>query len=208
MGPHVFRLRKEDYGELKHYDGISPAWPLSYEEMEPYYAKAEEMYQVHGQRGIDPTEPPSSTPYPYPPVSNEPRIQKLYDDLRGAGYHPFPAPCAIMLDEQNMAFSRCVRCQTCDGFPCLVQAKADAEMIGVRPAIEHRNVTLMTEAMAVKLNTNPSGSSVSEVIVEVQGKPQTFTGDIVVVSCGAANTAKLLLMSANDKAPERTCQWI
>lgn len=200
-GAALFRLRKEDFGELKHYDGISPAWPISYEEMEPYYTKAEELYQVHGQRGADPTEPPSNGPYPFPPVSNEPRIQQLYNDLKNAGYHPFPAPCAVMLNETNMAFSKCVRCQTCDGFPCLVQAKADAEMIGIRPAIKSPNVTLLIDAKVVKLNTNPAGTSVTEVIAEVNGKQTTFRGNIVVVSCGAANSAKLLLSSANDKHP-------
>ena len=200
-GAALYRLRQEDFGELKHYDGISPAWPISYEELEPYYTKAEQLYQVHGQRGIDPTEPPSSAPYSYPPVSNEPRIQQLYDNLKEAGYHPFPAPCAIMLNEKNMPFSTCIRCQTCDGFPCLVHAKADAEMIGVRPAIEFPNVTLMTNAKAVKLNTNSAGTAVNEVVVEIEGKTEIFRSDIVVVACGATNSAKLLLMSANEKHP-------
>jgi len=201
-GAALFRLRKEDFGELKHHDGISPAWPITYEELEPYYTKAEEMYQVHGLRGSDPTEPPASAPYPHPPVSHEPRIQKLCDDLEKAGFHPFFAPCGIMLNEKDMAFSRCVRCNTCDGFPCLVQAKADAEMVGVRPSLEHSNVTLVTGAKVTKLNTNPEGTVVTQVVAEIDGKPQTFKGDIIVVSCGAANSAKLLLMSANDKHPK------
>jgi choline dehydrogenase-like flavoprotein len=200
-GAALYRLRKEDFGELKHYDGISPAWPISYDEMEPYYTKAEQMYQVHGERGTDPTEPPASAPYPYPPISHEPRIQQLFDNLKNAGYHPFPAPCAVMLNEKQPPFSKCVRCQTCDGFPCLVQAKADAEVIAVRPAIEFPNVTLLTNAQAVKLNTDPSGKTVNEVVVEVNGKKEIFKGTIVVVSCGAANSAKLLLISANDKHP-------
>jgi choline dehydrogenase-like flavoprotein len=201
-GAALYRLRKEDFGELKHHDGISPAWPIPYEEMEPYYTKAENMYQVHGLRGADPTEPPASAPYPYPPVSHEPRIQTLYDNLQKAGYHPFPAPCAIMLNEQDMAYSQCVRCNTCDGFPCLVQAKADAEMAGVRPALEFPNVTLLRNAKAVKLNTNASGKQVTEVVVEVDGKIEHFRSDIFVVACGAANSAKLLLMSANDRHPK------
>ncbi|NGX45610.1 MAG: 6'''-hydroxyparomomycin C oxidase [Chlamydiae bacterium] len=200
-GASLFRLRKEDFGEVKHHDGTSPAWPITYEEMEPYYTEAEQLYQVHGLRGSDPTEPPASAPYPFAPVSHEPRIQRIYDDLEKAGYHPFPAPCGIMLNEQEMAKSRCVRCCTCDGFPCLVQAKADAEMVGVRPAIEQPNVTLVTGAHVIKLNTNEYGSSVTEVVAEIEGKRETFRGDIVVVSCGAANSAKLLLASANDKHP-------
>lgn len=201
-GAALFRMRKEDFGEVKHYDGISPAWPVTYEEFEPYYTQAEKMYQVHGLRGADPTEPKASAPYPFPPVSNEPRIQKLFDNLKAAGYHPFPAPCGIMLNESDMAYSTCIRCRTCDGFPCLVHAKADAEVIGVRPAVKYPNVTLLRNAHVKKLNTNAEGSSVTEVVAEVEGKPQSFKGTIVVVSCGAANSAKLLLMSANSKHPK------
>ena len=201
FGAALYRLRKEDFGELRHHDGISPAWPISYDELEPYYARAEQMYHVHGLRGRDPTEPPASGPYPCPPVSNEPRIQQLSDNLTAAGYHPFPAPCAVMLDEQNMAYSTCIRCQTCDGFPCLVHAKSDAETVAVRPAVEFPNVTLLRNAKALKLHTNANGTAVTEVVADVAGQRDVFRGDIVVVSCGAANSAKLLLMSANDKHP-------
>jgi len=201
FGAALYRLRKEDFGELRHHDGISPAWPISYDELEPYYARAERMYHVHGLRGRDPTEPPASGPYPCPPVSNEPRIQQLSDNLTAAGYHPFPAPCAVMLDEQNMAYSTCIRCQTCDGFPCLVHAKSDAETVAVRPALEFPNVTLLRNAKALKLQTNARGTAVTEVVADVVGQREVFRGDIVVVSCGAANSAKLLLMSANDKHP-------
>ena len=201
-GAALYRLREKDFGELQHQDGISPAWPISYHELEPYYTKAEQMYHVHGARGEDPTEPPYSAPYPHPPVSHEPRIAKLADDLARAGYRPFHSPCGIMLDEARMEFSRCVRCIDCDGFPCLVHAKSDAEVLGVRPALEHPNVTLRTHAMVVKLETNPAGTAVTKVVVSVAGIQEIYEAGIVVVSCGAANSAKLLLMSANDKHPK------
>jgi choline dehydrogenase-like flavoprotein len=201
FGAALYRLRREDFGELRHHDGISPAWPITYEDLEPYYTKAEQIYHVHGLRGRDPTEPPASAPYPCEPVSNEPRIQQLFDDLTAAGYHPFPAPCAVMMNERNMAYSTCIRCQTCDGFPCLVHAKSDAEVVAVRPALEFPNVTLFRNAKALKLETNADGTAIAEVVAEVGGEREAFRGDIVVVSCGAANTAKLLLMSANDKHP-------
>ncbi|MGA8467619.1 MAG: GMC family oxidoreductase, partial [Pseudolabrys sp.] len=201
FGAALYRLRQRDFAELRHYDGISPAWPISYEEFEPYYARAEEMYHVHGLRGHDPTEPPSSGPYPCPPVSDEPRISQLRDRLIAVGYHPFNAPCAIMLNEANMAYSTCIRCKTCDGFPCLVHAKSDAEIVAVRPALEFPNVTLMRNAKAVKLETNAAGTAVTEVIAEVEGERDVFRGDVVILSCGALNTAKLLLMSANDRHP-------
>jgi choline dehydrogenase-like flavoprotein len=201
FGAALYRLRKEDFGVLEHYDGISPAWPISYDEMEPYYSKAEQMYQVRGARGEDPTEPPSSAPYPFPAVSHEPRIQQLHDDLARAGYHPFHAPCGVLLDDQNAPFSTCIRCKDCDGFPCLVHAKSDAELMGVRPALQYPNVTLLTHAKVTKLNTNSSGKSVTELLVEHDGEKEKYEGGIVVVAAGAANSAKLLLASANDKHP-------
>jgi choline dehydrogenase-like flavoprotein len=201
FGAALYRLRKEDFGLLKHSDGISPAWPISYDEMEPYYTKAEQMYQVRGARGEDPTEPPSSAPYPFPAVSHEPRIQQLHDDLARAGYHPFHAPCGVMLNEQNAPYSTCIRCKDCDGFPCLVHAKSDAEVIAVRPALQYPNVTLLTNAKVIKLNTDSNGKAVTDVMVQHNGEKEIYQGGIVVVSAGAANSAKLLLMSANDKHP-------
>src|SRR5271170_2945738 len=152
--------------------------------MEPYYCKAEQLYQVHGARGEDPTEPPSSSPYPFPAVSHEPRIQKLSDDLEALGMHPFHAPCGVMLNEQDMPHSACMKCGNCDGFPCIVHAKSDAEVLGVRPALEHSNVELMTGATAVALSTNSAGTAVTEVAVERDGSRETYSADIVVVSAG------------------------
>lgn len=200
-GAALYRLRKEDFSQLRHYDGIAPAWPIPYEELEPYYTQAEQQYQVHGARGEDPTEPPCSAPYFYPPVSHEPRIAQLNDDLKKLGYRPFHSPCGIMLTESNMPYSACVRCEDCDGFPCLVHAKSDAEVLAVRPALKFPNVQLLINARAVKLNTNSAGMVVTSVDVERDGKSENYSADIIVVSCGAANSAKLLLMSANDKHP-------
>ena len=200
-GAALYRMRAEDFGELHHHDGLSPAWPISYQDMEPYYTATEQMYQVHGARGEDPTEPPARAPYPYPAVSHEPRVQQLSDDLAKSGYHPFHAPCGILVDESSMPYSICVRCEACDGFPCPLHAKSDAEVIGIRPALKHPNVTLLRNARAVKLETNPAGTAVTAVVVERDGQTERYHGHIVVVSCGAANSAKLLLASAYDKHP-------
>jgi choline dehydrogenase-like flavoprotein len=200
-GAALYRLRAEDFGELRHHDGVSPAWPISYDELEPYYSQAEEMYEVHGEHGEDPTEPYASASYPYPAVSHEPRIQQLSDDLEAAGFHPFHAPCGIRLREADLPHSACVRCQNCDGFPCVVHGKSDAEVLGVRPALEHPNVTLLTNAKAVKLETSGSDNEVSAVVVEREGELEHFAGNVVVLACGAANTAKLLLLSATDEYP-------
>jgi choline dehydrogenase-like flavoprotein len=200
-GAALFRLRKEDFGELTHYSGISPAWPIRYEDMERYYTKAEHLYQVHGERGVDPTEPPASAPYPFPPVSHEPRIQQLSDDLRRLGVAPFHVPLGILLNEKNRRKSKCIRCPTCDGHPCLVNAKSDAQVLCVDPALEHPNVSLLTNAYVSRLETGPSGREVKRVFVQRNGATEEYSADIVVVSCGAINSAALLLRSANDTHP-------
>ena len=145
-GAALYRLRPGDFGEIKHADGLSPAWPVGYDELEPWYSRAEWLYQVHGAHGEDPTEGPSSRPYPWPAVSHEPRIQQLSDDLTAAGYHPFHAPCGILLDEADRPASACIRCAFCDGYPCLVHAKSDAEVIAVRPLLGRPNVTLLVNS--------------------------------------------------------------
>jgi choline dehydrogenase-like flavoprotein len=200
-GAALFRLRKEDFGQIRHYGGISPAWPISYDDLEPYYTQAEQLYQVHGERGEDPTEPPASAPFPHPPVSHEPRLQQLSEDFTNSGLRPFHTPLGIMLDEAHPRSSRCIRCNTCDGFPCVVHAKSDAQVIAVDPALEHSNVTLLTNAYVERLETSPSGRLVTRVIVKRRGEREEYSATIVVLSCGAINSAALLLRSANDKHP-------
>jgi choline dehydrogenase-like flavoprotein len=199
-GAALFRLRKEDFGELRHHGGVSPAWPITYDELEPYYTQAEDMYHVHGERGEDPTEPFARCPYPYPAVSHEPRMQQLSDDFARVGLRPFHTPLGIRLDEKSPT-SRCIRCNTCDGFPCLVYAKADAQVLGVDPALRFPNVTLMTDSMVERLETSPSGREIRAVHVKSNGMRETFSAGMVVVSCGAINSTALLLRSANDRHP-------
>ncbi|HET9917927.1 MAG TPA: GMC family oxidoreductase [Candidatus Binatia bacterium] len=201
FGAALFRLRQEDFGAIQHHGGVSPAWPISYDDMEPYYSEAEALYHVHGQRHEDPTDPPASNPFPHPPVSHEPRIQQLSDDFARLGLHPFHTPLGVMLDEQNPRASKCIRCQTCDGFPCLVYAKSDAQVCAVDPALQHENVSLMTNAYVEKLATDSAGRRVAKVIVNYNGSRAELSADIVVLACGAINSAALLLRSKNDKHP-------
>jgi choline dehydrogenase-like flavoprotein len=200
-GAALFRLRERDFGELRHYEGVSPAWPIGYGDLEPYYAEAERMYHVHGERGADPTEPWASGPYPHPAVSHEPRIRDLHDDFVAAGTRPFHVPLGVMLNEQRPETSPCIRCATCDGFPCLVHAKSDAHVVGVAPALATGAVTLVTDAYVERLETSASGREISGVVVRHGGVTERFTADIVVSSCGAINSAALLLRSASDRHP-------
>ncbi|HXY91668.1 MAG TPA: GMC family oxidoreductase [Acidimicrobiia bacterium] len=200
-GAALYRLRPQDFGDLQHVDGLSPAWPLSYDDFEPYYTKAEWLYQVRGNHGEDPTEGHWSKEYPWPAVSHEPRIQQVFSDLQSVGYHPFHAPCGILFDEANRPNSTCIRCTWCDGYPCLVHAKSDAETIAVRPILDLPHITMLVDAEVTKLNADDSGRSVTGVEVSRNGATETYTADVVVVSAGAANSAKLLLRSATDRHP-------
>ena len=200
-GAALFRLRREDFGEVRHWGGISPAWPIGYDELEPYYTQAERLYHVHGLRGADPTDPPASAPYPHPPVSHEPRIQALAEDFMRQGLQPFPVPLGVMLDERNPRTSGCIRCATCDGHPCLVNAKSDAQVVCVDPALAHPNVTLLTDAYVERLVTSASGREVSRIVVRRGEALEAHSADIIVVSAGAINSAALLLRSASERHP-------
>jgi choline dehydrogenase-like flavoprotein len=200
-GAVLFRMRERDFGELQHVDGVSPAWPISYDDLEPYYTRAERLYHVHGERGSDPGEPPASEPYPYAPISDEPRIAQLRSDLEMAGLRPFWLPTGILLDEERPEASPCIRCATCDGFPCLANAKADAQVVCVVPALAHPNVTLRTHAYVSRLETSSDGRAVTGVVVERKGETERYSADVVVVAAGAINSAALLLRSASDAHP-------
>jgi choline dehydrogenase-like flavoprotein len=201
-GAALYRLRPQDFGDIHHMDGLSPAWPLDYDDFEPWYSKAEWLYQVHGTRDEDPTEGHWSKPYPWPAVSQEARLQQIYDALKKKGYHPFSAPVGIMLDEADRPRSNCIRCAWCDGYPCLVHAKCDAEVIAVRPVLDMPNVSLLVGAEVLKLETDPSGHTVTGVVVQRDGEEEVYSGDIVAVCAGASNSAKILLQSANDQHPK------
>jgi len=200
-GGALFRLREKDFDAVQHVGGVSPAWPLKYPDWAPYYDQAEALYQVHGKQGQDPTEPRRSQDYRFPALNHEPRIQEIHNDLEMKGFQPFHLPLALKRDDANLAFSECIRCDTCDGFPCLVHAKADADVTCVRPAVEKSKITLLTQAKVTRLHTDSSGQRVSQVEAVINHEPHRFSADIVVVACGAINSAALLLRSANDHHP-------
>jgi choline dehydrogenase-like flavoprotein len=206
-GAALFRLRPEDFGELKHHGGVSPAWPIDYQDLEPYYTQAEHLYLVHGEHGEDPTEGAASAAYRYGPVQHEPRIQQLSDDLEKQGLHPFHLPIGVNLIQDSAGRathgSACIRCDRVDGFPCLVQAKSDSQVICVDPALASDNVELMTDAYVDRLETDGGGRSISTVVVQLgDGSTVHLTADVVVVACGAVNSAALLLRSRTGDAPD------
>jgi choline dehydrogenase-like flavoprotein len=200
-GAALFRMRRADFDDMSHYGGVSPAWEIKYDDFEPYYDAAEKLYKVHGNRGEDPSESDAKNEFPFPPLVHEPRIQQVADSLKQKGLNPFSLPMGIDRIESNKQKSPCIRCDTCDGYPCLVDAKADAQTCGIDQALEFPNVTLITGINVDKLVTNTLGNQIKAVEATVSGEKQTFTADIVVVACGAINSAVLLLKSANESHP-------
>ena len=209
-GAALLRMRERDFDEVRHADGISPAWPLPYAAFEPYYAEAERLFHVHGQRGEDPHEPPASGGFPHPPVAHETRIARLAEDLRRQGANPFHLPLGILLDEVDgkpTPTSRCIRCDAFDGFPCLLHGTADAQVTCIDPTLAAwPNVTLMTGAYVARLETDAAGGAITGVQVEHRSGPRKgeqarYRADIVVLACGALSTALLMLRSANDRHP-------
>lgn len=205
-GAALLRMRRDDFDQVQHYGGLSPAWPLGYDEFEPYYTRIEQLYSVHGRRGVDPHDPPASSPYPFPPLEHEPRISKLHDDLRALGQRPFPCPLGVRLPTGPTPY----RLGLFDGYPDPTQIKADAHVVAVEPALRFRNVTLLHNCRADRLLTNASGRAVTGVVAKLtcsdcgpgtHEHEQTITADVVVVACGAINSAALLLKSACNTHP-------
>lgn len=197
-GSVLFRLRREDFQATEHMDGVSPAWPIDYDALAPFYAAAERLYHVHGEAGADPTEP-AREPYPYPPIPHSTEIAAIVEQLRQQGLHPSPLPLGLLRPGEP---GGCILCDTCNSFPCKVHAKGDAEVCCVRPALERPNVTMWTKARALRLVTDPSGRKVAGVEVEHEGTTRRVDASLIVVSCGAINSAALLLRSANDRHPQ------
>ena len=194
-GSVLYRLRREDFQARGHADGISPAWPIDYDTLEPYYERAERLYHVHGEAGVDPTEPPRG-PFPHAAVPHAPGMSVIVEELRRLGLHPSALPLGLLNPGEP---GGCVLCNTCNSFPCKIQAKSDAEICGVRPATARPNVTLWTNAFARRLLTDPGGATVEAVEVDRRGERLRVEGTIFVVSCGAVNSAALLLRSAGGR---------
>jgi choline dehydrogenase-like flavoprotein len=196
-GSVLYRLRREDFQAVEHLDGTSPAWPIDYDTLAPYYDRAEQLYQVHGQHGIDPTEPPRG-PYPFPAIPHAPGMARIVDEIAKQGLHPSPLPLGLLRPGEP---GGCVLCNTCNSFPCRIHAKSDAEVCCVEPATAYPNVTLWTDTLARRLVTDPGGRRVEAVELERGGSVTRVRAPLVVVSCGAVNSAALLLRSATTAHP-------
>ena len=196
-GSAMFRFRERDFDALVHAEGISPAWPIRYADLEPWYGEAERLFGVRGQGGIDPTDPPRSTPYAHAPVPHEPVLAAIEQRLRGQGLKPFPMPCAVDFGPGG----RCQRCANCDAIPCQIGAKGDAEVCLIRPALAKHNVELRAGVRVERLITDERGQRIVAAEVVEGGVRRRITAGLFVLSAGAINSAALLLRSATARHP-------
>jgi choline dehydrogenase-like flavoprotein len=197
FGACLARLRPADFEEYGLDDGVSPAWPIAYDDLEPYYGEAERIWGVRGDGREDPMEPPRSSPYPYPALEHGPDVALLAERLRDQGLHPYTLPMGVAVGGDG----NCISCRYCDGFTCPLHAKCDADVRCVRPALRSDNVSLQTHAYAERLLTDPSGRRVTAVEVRIQGELRRARADQFVVSAGGVNTAALFLRSSSPTHP-------
>ena len=196
-GTAMFRFRERDFEGIEHADGATVPWPIRYAELEPWYAQAERVFGVHGKAGDDPTEPPRSSAFPHPPIPHEPVIGEVFERMRARGLHPSHMPAAIDFHPGGT----CIRCGTCDAFPCKIGAKGDAETRLIDPALKHPNVRLQTGSLVTRLLTDERGKRIVAVEVERGGEKSTISARLFVLSAGAINSAAILLRSADSKNP-------
>lgn len=197
FGGAMFRMRERDFEELEHKGGLSPAWPYRYADLAPYYDAAEAMFHVRGDDSLDPTSPRGGRPYPYPAVPSEPVVAAMAERLRRLGLSPSSQPLAVSAGHGG----GCILCGTCDGFPCKLAQKGDAETCAVEPALATGRADLLTRALARQLVLSADGRRIDAVEVEHDGEVKRFSASLIVVSCNAVNSAALLLRSADTAAP-------
>lgn len=200
-GAALLRLRESDFKEVAHVDGISPAWPVMYEEWEPYYSEAERLYSVHGSAGQDPTDPWRSTPYPYPAMPMEPDMLEFSENLSMLGYKPAPIPVGVRLPGDHGRQTSAATLSYFDGYPDPTEMKADSHVVAIKSALMRENVELKTGVKVIRLLTDPHGTRVTRVVAQHRERLVEYESDVVVVSCGAINSAALLLRSANAAHP-------
>lgn len=188
-GAVLVRYRREDFEEIAHLEGISPAWPFSYDELEPWYCRAEQLFQVRGELGDDPTEPYHSEPYPFPAVPDERPLAELRARLKRNGIHAASLPLGVDV-ERWLAKGK----TPWDAHPNADDGKMDAETCPLAEALKYPNVRLETSARVTRIKAGADGK-IEAVHYVKNGEEHILSPKLVVLSAGAVQSAALLLRS-------------
>ena len=198
-GAALVRMSASDFEEVKHFGGNSPSWPIEYSELEPYYAKAEKLYHIKGETGVNTTNQTLSSNGKRAALSLEPRMQEIFSTFHRHGLHPAPLAIGVKLPKNEKIKNSELDLSMFDGYPDITESIADVHIIGLIKALKHKNVRLKTNREAIQLLTDDSGEKVTEVICKTaKGKEEIYTGDTIIVSCGAIDSAALLLKSKSE----------
>jgi choline dehydrogenase-like flavoprotein len=195
-GAVLIRYRREDFSPLQHAEGVTPGWPIGYDEFEPWYSAAEQLFQVRGNGAEDPTEPPRSAPYPYPPVPDEAPIAEARRRLVAQGLHPFSLPLGVDIERWLKRAAT-----PWDAYPDTRTGKMDAETTALARALEDPDITLHPGVKVERLVLGRDGRRIEGVEVVEGGERRVLRAGLVVLSAGAINSAVLLLASACEAAP-------
>jgi choline dehydrogenase-like flavoprotein len=197
-GSALYRMRESDFHAVEHEKGVSPAWPITYSDLEPYYERAEALYRVHGSTDGDPSEPPRARPFPYPPIEHAPIVSKLVRRIEQAGTRVSAIPRGLDYGPGG----RCVLCSTCDGHYCQLDAKMDAEIAALRPALATENVQLMTGTDCLRVLTTSDGSRITGVLLRHLNREKVVHADVVAVCAGLTGSTSLLRRSRTKIHPD------
>jgi len=188
FGAALPRFRESDFDEVEHVDGTSPAWPICYGDLEPYYEKVEALYGVHGDDRDDPCAPERRASLPYPPLPHEPYAADLVARLRRSGLHPSPVPLGV----DRRKGGACIRCRTCDGYPCKIDAKNDADIAALRPALQAGGIRLLRNTQVDSIQAASQGTVITGLSCTHHGRPLQVRAPRVVLACGSVRTALLM----------------
>ncbi len=189
-GAVLMRYRASDFDGVEHLEGAAPAWPFRYDELEPWYQRAEELFRVRGELSGDPPEPEHSGRYLFPPVPDEPAIAELRTRLVEVGLHPSSLPLGVDIDRW-LAGGR----TPWDAFPDARSGKMDAETCALIPALAHKNVRIQGGAEALRLIPGPDGRTIARVEYRQNGVVERARAKTFVLAAGAVRSAKILLAS-------------
>jgi choline dehydrogenase-like flavoprotein len=198
-GAVLLRYRTRDFRPIAYREGATPGWPFNYDELEPWYTRAEKLYRVRGALGFDESEPPHSEPFPFAPVPDEPAIARVRERIKGVGLHPFPLPLGLDIHRWLE------RAKTpWDAFPDTGSGKMDAESCGLAEALRYRNVELRENAKVERLLVGPDGKRLVGVEARIRGERRQVSAKIVILAAGAVNSAALLLASRDHGIANRS----
>lgn len=189
-GAVMYRYRESDFKARDLPEGSTADWPYEYDELEPWYTKAEALYQVRCTAGLDPTDPPRSAPFPHSAIAYEPQIKDAAERLRKLGLNPAPLPLSVDIEKWLARDAT-----PWDGVPDTHTGKIDAETGPLDEALNYPNVDLITGAHVTHLTADQTGRNINAVHYRHGSDLKQIIAGRVILAAGAVNSAILLQRS-------------